>query len=100
MKVFEKVVRDELLSKCQHKLNQKQHGFLPHKSCTTQMVDYIDSLCISINDNIRTDVIYFDFIYSSIISISNSKFTKVNAIIHLKLEKSHVFVDRTVMKYF
>ena len=47
-----------------------------------------------------TDVMYFDFIYSSIISISNTNFTKVNAIIHLKLEKSHVFVDRTVMKYF
>ena len=27
MKVFEKIVRDELLAKCQHKLNQNQHGF-------------------------------------------------------------------------
>ena len=61
MKLFEKIVRDELLAKCQHKLNQNQHGFLPHKSCTTQMVTYVDSLALSINDNIRTDVIYFDF---------------------------------------
>ena len=63
MKVFQKIVRDELLAKCQHKLNQNQHGFLPQKSCTTQMVSYIDSLLLLsiINDNIRTDVIYFDF---------------------------------------
>ena len=61
MKVFEKIMRDELLMKCQHKLHSNQHGFLPQKSCTTQMVDYVDSLSHSINDNIRSDVIYFDF---------------------------------------
>ena len=61
MKVFEKLVRDELLSKCQQKLNQNQHGFLPHRSCTTQMISYVNDISVSLNDNIRTDVVYFDF---------------------------------------
>ena len=38
MKTFEKLVRNELMIKCQQKINQKQHGFLPGKSCTTQMI--------------------------------------------------------------
>ena len=61
MKVFERIVKDELMARCRHKLNVNQHGFMPQKSCTTQMLPFIDSLSLSINDNIRTDVIYFDF---------------------------------------
>ena len=33
MKIFERIVRDDLMAKCQHKLHQNQHGFLPRKSC-------------------------------------------------------------------
>ena len=43
------------------KINPIQHGFLPAKSCTTQMIPFYDSLAISINDLSSTDVIYFDF---------------------------------------
>ena len=61
MKVFEKLVRDELYNKCKHLLSNKQHGFLPFKSCTSQMIEYTDQLAISVNDANRTDVVYFDF---------------------------------------
>jgi hypothetical protein len=90
MKIFEKIVRDELLAKCQHKLNDKQHGFLPHKSCTTQMVGYIDSLSSSLNDNIRTDVIYFDFAKA---------FDSVNHDIILKKLKEQFEIDGTLLKF-
>ena len=67
-------------------------------------INFMNSTFSNINfiplERTDTDVIYFDFINSSIISISNTNFNKVNAIIHLKLVKSHVFVDRTVMKSF
>ena len=49
MKIFEKVIRDELLAKCESTLNEFQHGFLPSKSCTTQMISFADSLSISLN---------------------------------------------------
>ena len=91
MKLFEKIVRDELLAKCQHKLNQNQHGFLPHKSCTTQMVTYVDSLALSINDNIRTDVIYFDFAIEA--------FDSENHDIILKKLKFEFEIDGTLLRF-
>ncbi|MCP4456951.1 MAG: reverse transcriptase family protein, partial [Cytophagales bacterium] len=61
VKVMERIVRDELMLKCSHFLDPRQHGFLPGKSCSTQLVEYCDSLSLSLNKNIRADVIYFDF---------------------------------------
>ena len=90
MKVFEKIVRDELLAKCQQKLNQNQHGFLPEKSCTTQMLSYVDSLSVSLNDNIRTDVVYFDFAKA---------FDSVNHDIILNKLKYEFEIDGTLLKF-
>ena len=61
MKTFEKVVREELMGLCLVHIDSRQHGFLPGKSCNTQMVQFCDSLALSINNNQKTDVIYFDF---------------------------------------
>ena len=61
MKQFEKIIRSELMSKCEHIINSNQHGFLPHKSCTTQMVLFSDNIATSLNNNSHIDVVYFDF---------------------------------------
>ena len=61
VKVMERIVRDELMQKCNNLLDSRQHGFLPGKSCSTQLIEYCDSLSLSLNKNIRSDVIYFDF---------------------------------------
>ena len=61
MKIFETCIRDELMSICYEKIHPSQHGFLPGKSCTTQMVPFVDQLAISLNNKSRLDVIYFDF---------------------------------------
>ena len=61
MKAFERIIRDELYLRCEQYLDSRQHGFLPKRSCTTLMVDYCDSLALSLNSSIETDVIYFDF---------------------------------------
>ncbi len=90
MKVFEKVVREELLLKCHQKLSSHQHGFLPQKSCTTQMIEYIDSLTLSINDNVRTDVIYFDFAKA---------FDSVNHDVILMKLKHQFDIDGTLLKF-
>ncbi len=90
MKVFEKIVRDVLLAKCEQKLNQNQHGFLPRRSCTTQMVDYVDSLSVSLNNNTRTDVVYFDFAKA---------FDSVNHDIILMKLKSEFGIDGILLKF-
>ena len=61
MKVMEKIVRDELMAPCGHLIDPHQHGFLKNKSCTTQLVDFCDSVSLSLSSNIPSDVIYFDF---------------------------------------
>ena len=61
MKVLEKYVRDEIYNKCMHLINDKQHGFLPGKSCTTQLVSVVDSISRSISSQNEVDMIYFDF---------------------------------------
>ena len=58
MKIFEKIICEEVMGKCGHLIKNTQHGFLLGKSCITQLVDFIDSLANSINDTSRTDVIY------------------------------------------
>ena len=61
MKVMEKHIRDEIYSRCWHLTNEKQHGFLPQKSCTTQLVTVLNDICHSLNSRNDVDVIYFDF---------------------------------------
>ena len=61
MKVFEKLIRDKLLEICLDKISPHQHGFVPEKSCCTQMIEFTDSLAYNMNNHMQTDVVYFDF---------------------------------------
>ena len=90
-KIFEKVIRDELLAKCENKLNEFQHGFLPSKSCTTKMIPFADSLSISLNDRVRCDVVYFDF---------SKAFDSVNHDIILWKLKHQFKIDGRLLKFF
>ena len=63
MKIFERIIKEDLLIRTSHLIDKRQHGFLSKKSCTTNMIDFTDSVVLSINDcNVwSTDFIYFDF---------------------------------------
>ena len=61
MKIFERIVRQSLLSHTEQYLDERQHGFLRNKSCTTNMVGFCDNLALSLNNGDRTDIVYFDF---------------------------------------
>ena len=61
MKIFERIVKEKLLSLTSNLLDPRQHGFLEQKSCTTNMVIYCDSLALSLNKNALSHVVYFDF---------------------------------------
>ena len=49
------------MNKFKDEIANIQHGFLPEKSCCTQMIPFHYSLTIAINDMNTTDVVYFDF---------------------------------------
>ena len=90
MKIFEVCIRDELMNRCSHLLDPRQHGFLPNKSCTTQLVNYVDSLSQTINDSARADVIFFDFMKA---------FDSVNHDIILSKLKYQYKIDDILLKF-
>ena len=61
MKVFENLVRDKLYSHCKDKITIHQHGFVPHKSCNTQLIEFSSQLAYNLNNHLQTDIVYFDF---------------------------------------
>ena len=90
MKIFEKLIRNKIMSICEQKINQKQHGFLPEKSCTTQMIPFYDNIALTINDLSSTDVIYFDFAKA---------FDSVNHDIILHKLKHKFHIDGLLLKF-
>ena len=61
MKIFERIIKEELLRHTNQYLDSRQHGFLSNKSCTTNMIGFCDSLALNLSNNKRNDVVYFDF---------------------------------------
>ena len=61
MKVCERIVKEKLLRLTVDYLDPRQHGFLEQKSCTTNMVVLCDSFVMSLNENVLSHVVYFDF---------------------------------------
>ena len=61
MKLFEKCIREKVMELCQDKITEFQHGFLPNKSCTSQMLAFTSDLSVNLNNGLQTDIIYFDF---------------------------------------
>ena len=90
MKTFERIIRDELMFRCNCYLDQRQHGFMSSKSCCTQLVGFCDSLALSLNNNIRSDVIYFDFAKA---------FDSVNHDLILHKLKTQFHIDGLLLKF-
>ena len=90
MKVFERVIKETLLIHTKHLLDNRQHGFLSNKSCSTNMVHFCDDLALSLNNDNRTDVVYFDFAKA---------FDSVNHDIILDKLKCKYKVDGTLLKF-
>jgi retron-type reverse transcriptase len=91
MKVYERVIRVELLPKVIDKIDKRQHGFLPSKSCETQLIPYNDMLAQNLNKGSRTDVIYFEFAKA---------FDSVNHDIILYKLKHKFGIDGLLLKFF
>ena len=90
MKIFEKCIRDELLRLCSQYIHPSQHGFLPNKSCTTQLIPFVDRLAQGLSNNDRTDVVYFDFAKA---------FDSVNHDIILHKLKHEFKIDGLLLKF-
>ena len=92
MKTFEKILKKEILARTAHLLDERQHGFLSQKSCTTNMVGFLDGIVLSVNDvkTVSTDVVYFDF---------SKAFDSVNHDLILSKLKNMYGIDGRLLKF-
>ena len=62
-KIMESIIKDSILKHIiQHKIiNESQHGFMPGKSCLTNLLEYLDKLTEIVDSGQAADIIYLDF---------------------------------------
>ena len=60
-KIMERIIHDEMLLKVGSLIDKRQHGFLPNKSCATNLTILIEDVTKSLHNNVGTEIIYFDF---------------------------------------
>ncbi|KAL5267521.1 hypothetical protein ACHWQZ_G004526 [Mnemiopsis leidyi] len=60
-KVYEKILRDEILSFVEDKISPHQHGFVKGKSCLSNLLETMDSVMELIEEGIPVDILFFDF---------------------------------------
>ena len=62
-KLLESIIKDAIMEHLeQHKLIKvSQHGFLPGRSCLTNMLAYLESVNKHVDSGLPVDTLYFDF---------------------------------------
>ena len=60
-KVLERVIYNNLLQHVKPALTHAQHGFLPQRSCETNLATLLKTAWESISDSSQTDIIYTDY---------------------------------------
>ena len=62
-KVMEKVIKESMMSHLKRNklIRNTQHGFMPNKSCTTNLLAFLESVTKAVDEGKNVDVIYLDF---------------------------------------
>lgn len=60
-KVFESLMRDHLYLYTKLTLSDTQHGFMHNRSIISNLLEYTDYLCMSLDKRIQVDTVYTDF---------------------------------------
>ncbi|MEW8547738.1 MAG: reverse transcriptase family protein, partial [Candidatus Thiodiazotropha sp.] len=62
-KILERLIRDELVNhmKANSFFSKSQHGFLAGRSCTTQLLEFLEDVTTALDNGEDVDVIYLDF---------------------------------------
>ena len=90
-KVLERVVCDELMRHVSPVLSEAQHGFLPHRSCVTNLATYLHHAWTSMSDGCQTDAVYTDF---------SAAFQSVNHRLLISKLKNSYHVSDKILDWF
>ena len=91
-KLMESIIRDRVNSHLTRNLliNSSQHGFMKNKSCTTNLLEFLEKITTILDEGDPADVIYLDF---------SKAFDKVPRMRLLAKIKAHGIDDR-VLNWF
>ena len=60
-KVYEHIIRSQIVGFLEEKISKHQHGFVQGKSCLTNLLETFDSIFDILGDGAPVDILYFDF---------------------------------------
>ena len=62
-RILESIIRDEILLHLRkyELLAKSQHGFLPHRSCLTNLLEFLEVITKLIDEGHNVDVVFLDF---------------------------------------
>ena len=60
-KVYERILRNEILAFVEGRISPHQHGFVKGKSCLSNLLETMDCIMELLEEGIPVDVFYFDF---------------------------------------
>ena len=60
-KVYEQFVRQHILDHVESKISKVQHGFMPGKSCFSNLLETVDIILTALDEGAPVDVLYLDF---------------------------------------
>ena len=60
-KVYQKFVRKHILQHVEGSVSRDQHGFIGGRSCTSNLLEALDTIIDMMDEGLPVDVLYFDF---------------------------------------
>ena len=62
-KLMESIIRDQVVSHLEinHLIKASQHGFMKNKSCTTNLLEFLEKITKIIDEGDAADIVYLDF---------------------------------------
>ena len=62
-KVFESIVKDSIVEHLERHclINSSQHGFMKGRSCLTNLLSFIETVTMSVDEGSPVDIVYLDF---------------------------------------
>ena len=62
-KIMESIIKENIVAHLERNqlISKTQHGFMRGRSCTTNLVDFLNKLTVAMDSSIPVDVVYLDF---------------------------------------
>jgi hypothetical protein len=62
-KILESIIKDHLMDHLltNNLIRDSQHGFMPGKSCASNLVEFMDKVTKSVDEGTAVDIFYLDF---------------------------------------